>query len=325
MKKIEKFLMAVMLMAALTGLKTVVAQTVEEATNAYNVGVGLAATDIPQAIVSLLQAADIAEKAGPDAAEVLNLSRQQIPLLQYNHATILYKDKKLEEAITNFEQAHAFAVRFNDEGIKSKVEELLPKLYRAKGNAEYKAEKYDLALASFDKALEYNMDFAGAWLSKGLVYNKQKKSANLREAMDKAIETGTKTNDEKTVEQATKFMSDNLIGEANSAFKKSDYKGTIEFLDESLKYAQNNAEAYYLYALSFNKLSKFDEAIANAQKGIELDGETPAKQARFHFEIGMAQAGKGSTGDACASFKKAAIGPLAESANYQIKTVLKCS
>ncbi|MBW6492038.1 MAG: tetratricopeptide repeat protein [Lentimicrobium sp.] len=325
MKKFKKFLLVVILIVTVNGVKIAPAQTVEEATNAYNTGVGLAATDMPKAIQALLEAADIAEKAGPDAAEVLNLSKQQIPLLQYNFATSLYKDKKVDEAISNFEQAHSYAVQFNDDGIKGKVEELLPKLYRVKGNGEYKAEKYDEALASFDKALEFYPDFAGAWLSKGLVYNKQNKTDDLRIAMDKAIETGTKINDEKTVEQASKFMSDNFINSANGAFKKNDFEKTVSLLDESLKYVQNNAEAYYLYALSFNKLSKFDEAIASALKGIELDGDTPGKQARFHFEIGTAQAGKGSIDDACASFKKAAIGPLAESANYQIKTVLKCS
>jgi hypothetical protein len=41
--------------------------------------------------------------------------------------------------------------------------------------------------------------------------------------------------------------------------------------------------------------------------------------------MGNAQAGKGDTASACASYKKAAVGPFAESANYQIKTVLKCN
>ena len=325
MKNTKRFLLGIMLTGILFGAKATYSQSLEEATNAYNAGVELAATDIPKAIQSLLQAADIAEKVGPEAEEIMVISRQQIPALQYNYATNLYKEKKVAEAITNFELAHEYAVKYKDDGIQAKSDDLLPKLYRVKGNDEYKAEKYTEALASFDKALGYNPDFAGAWLSKGLVYNKQKNDAALKESMDKAIETGTKINDEKTVEQAGKFMSDNLLGNANGAFKKNDFNGAIAILDESIKYADNNAEAYYLYALSYNKLSKWDEAIGSAQKGLELDGATPDKQARFFFEMGMAQAGKGSTGDACASFKKAARGPLAESANYQIKTVLKCS
>jgi len=87
----------------------------------------------------------------------------------------------------------------------------------------------------------------------------------------------------------------------------------------------NNVEAYYLYALAYNKQSKWDDAIKSAEKGLTLEENTPAKQARFYYETGIAQAGKKDNVSACASFKKAAVGPLAEQANYQIKTVLKCN
>lgn len=325
MKKSGKFLLVVLMLTVTFSMKNLLAQTLEEATNAYNAGVEAAATSLPAAVEKMLQAADIASKVGAEGTEILNLAKQQIPLLQYNHATALYKEKKVDEAITNFELAHDYAVKYEDAGIDAKVKDLLPKLYRVKGNTDFKANKFEEALASFDKALSYDPDFAGAWLSKALVYNKQNKNDELQASIDKAIEAGNKTNDTKTVEQAGKFMSDNLIGDANAAFKKNDFNKTVSLLEESVKYSDKNAEAYYLFALAYNKLSKWDDAIAAAQKGMELDGETPAKQARFFFEMGMAQAGKGANGDACASFKKAAVGPLAESANYQIKTVLKCS
>lgn len=301
------------------------AQTLEEATNTYNQGVALAATDLPAAIAALKQAADIAEKIGPEGAEILNLSQQQMPALQYNYATSLYKEKKMNEAISNFELAYEYADNAGDEGIKAKTANLIPKLYRAKGNGEYKAEQYESALASFAKALKYDPDFAGAYLSEALVYNKQNNTELMKAAMDSAIAAGNRTNDEKTVEQAVKFMSDNLMIEANNAFKKNDFNKAIELLDEATSYSQENPELYYLYALSYNKLSKWDEAIGSAEKGLSVEENTAAKQARFYFEMGTAQAGKGATDAACASFKKAAVGPLAESANYQIKTVLKCS
>ncbi len=301
------------------------AQTIEEATIAYNRGVELAASDLPKAVEALTEAASIAEKAGEGAEEILRLAKQQIPVLQYNYATALYKDKKVDEAIENFELAHNYAVEYGDQGIQSKADDLLPRLYRVKGNADYKAAKYDEALASFDKALTYDPDFAGAHLSKGLVYNKQNNNELLKSAMDAAIESGLKIRDDKTVEQAKKFMSDNLLIDANDAFKKNDFEKTIELLGQSVEYSETNPEVYYLMAVAYNKLSQWDDAVASALKGLELEEATAAKQARFHFEMGMAQAGKGETGDACASFKKAAVGPLAESANYQIKTVLKCS
>lgn len=301
------------------------AQTLEEATNTYNQGVALASTDLPGAITALQQAADIARKLGDEGTEILNLSQQQMPALQYNYATSLYKEKKMDEAITNFELAYEYADNVGDEGIKAKTADLIPKLYRAKGNGEYKAEQYDAALESFAKALKYDPSYAGAYLSEGLVYNKQNNTGLMKVAMDSAIVTGKRTNDDKTVEQAVKFMSDHLMVEANNAFKKNDFNKAITLLDEATAYDENNPELYYLYALSYNKLSKWDEAILSAEKGLNAEEKTAAKQARFYFEMGNAQAGKGATDEACASFRKAAVGPLAESANYQIKTVLKCS
>lgn len=299
-------------------------QTMEEATNAYNLGVELSATDLPKAIQSLINASEIAAKTGDEAIEIRKMAEGQIPLLQYNYATTLYKEKKLDEAITNFILAHDYAVKYNDNSTQAKADDLLPKLYLAKGSGELKDNKLPEALASFDKAIGYDAGFAKAYLSKGVVYKKQDNFEAMKAAMDKAIETGTATNDEKTVASASKAIADEYIKDANGYFKKGTFAQVISSVDESVKYVDNNVEAYYLYALAYNKLSKWDEAISSADKGLTLEENTPAKQARFHYEIGLAQAGKKNNDEACASFRKAAIGPYTEQANYQIKTVLKC-
>lgn len=306
-------------------LNLLFAQSVEDATNAYNRGVELASSNLPKAVEALQQTVAIAEKAGDEGAEILKLAKQQIPVLQYNHATALYKDKKLDEAISNFKLAFEYATEYGDNGIAAKASDLLPKLLRVKGNNEYKENKFDDALASFIEALKFAPEFAGALLSKGQVLSKMNRNEEMKAAMDAAIEAGEKTNDEKTVEQARKFMTGNMINEANAAFKKNDFEKTINLLDQAFTYSEDNVEAYYLSAVAHNKLSKWDEALEKAQKGLELEEKTAAKQARFYYESGVAQAGKGASDEACASFKKAAVGPLAESANYQVKTVLKCN
>jgi len=322
MKKISALLVSGLL---LLHSNFTIAQTKDDATNAYNRGVELASTDLPKAVEALIEAVDIAEKAGDEAADILQLASQQIPLLQYNYSTSLYKEKKLDESIAGFILARDYSVKYKDESTKAKAEELLPKLYLSKGNGEMKDNKLAEALESFDKALAYDSSFSKAYLLKGIVFKKQNKFDEMKAAMDKAIETGTASNDDKTVASASKTVSDDYIINANSAFKKGNFSEVISLLDESVKYVADNPEAYYLYALANNKLSKWDDAITSAEKGMSLDENTPEKQARFYFEMGMAQSGKNDTGAACASFKKAAVGPLAESANYQIKTVLKCN
>jgi tetratricopeptide (TPR) repeat protein len=300
------------------------AQTKDDAVNAYNKAVSLASSDMLQAVNAMKESADIAEKVGPEADTIGQMAEQQIAALQYNYATALYKEKKIDEAISNFIVARDYAVQYNDNSTKAKAEDLLPKLYLSKGVNEYKNSQFDASVASYSKAIEYDSTMARAYLNMGLAYKKLNKDAEKRLAMEKAIEKGLATNDEKTVESARKTMSDDLLVSANAAFKKNDFNSTVSLLDEALTYSDNNPEILYLNAVALNKLSKFDLAQASAEKGLEVEADAADKKARFYFEIGNALAGKGDTANACASYKKAAVGPFAESANYQIKTVLKC-
>lgn len=301
------------------------AQTKEEAVNAYNKAVSLAATDLPQAVQSMVQSAEIAAKVGTEADTIRQMAEQQIPTLQYNYATALYKEKKIDEAITNFTLAKEYSDQYNDKSTSAKAADLIPKLYLAKGVSEYKESKFNEAVQSYTKALEVDSTMARAWLNMGLAYKKLDKQAEMRNAMDNAIKQGQLTNDEKTVENAKKTISDDLLVDANGAFKKNDFNSASKLLEEAIQYSETNPEIFYLYAVTLNKQSKWDEALAQAEKGLAIESKEPAKQARFYFEMGNAQAGKGETANACASYKKAAVGPFAESANYQIKTVLKCN
>lgn len=319
-KKIKLLATSIILLFSISSF----AQTKEEAINAYNKAVSLSPTDLPQAIKSMIESSEIAAKVGTEADTIGQMAQQQIPSLQLNYATALYNEKKVDEAITNFKLAYEYAVKYNDNNTKAKSAGLLPKLYLSKGASEYKAGTFDAAVNSYHQALQYDSTMARAYLNMGLAYKKLDKSAEMKQAFDKAIEKGTATNDLKTVEAARKTMSNDLLVDASSTFKKNDFKQTVTLLSEAVKYSDTNPEIYYLYAVSLNKLSKWDDALAQAEKGLALEENTDLKKARFYFEIGNAQAGKGENGNACASYKKAAFGSFAESANYQIKTVLKC-
>ena len=299
------------------------AQTKDEAVNAYNRAVTLVSSDPQQAVNAMREAAEIASKAD-DADTIQQMAEQQIPVLQYNYATALYKDKKIDEAIEGYIQAHDFAVQYNDNSTAEKTNELLPKLYLSKGINEYKAGQFEEAVKSYTQAIELDSSVARAWLNMGLAYKKLDKAPEMKQAMDKAIEVGTSTNDEKTVEAARKTMGDDLLMSANSSFKSNNLQATANKLEEAISYNDNNPEIFYLYAVTLNKLSKFDEALAQTQKGLSVEQDDAEKKARFYFEMGNAQMGKGDNTAACDSYKKAAVGKLAESANYQIKTVLKC-
>lgn len=142
--------------------------------------------------------------------------------------------------------------------------------------------------------------------------------------MDLAIAAATKENDSVTVKAAKSAVASSLYSEGAAAFKKKSYEEAIEKLNSSLVYDDSNKEVYYLLSVSDNNLKKHDEAIAAADKGVALEDQTAIKMARFYYLIAQAYEGKQDTQKACEYYKKSAIGTYAASANYQMKTVLKC-
>jgi tetratricopeptide (TPR) repeat protein len=142
--------------------------------------------------------------------------------------------------------------------------------------------------------------------------------------MDLAIAAATKEKDTITIQAAKSAVASSLYAEGADAFKKKSYSIAVDKLNSSITYDKSNKEVYYLLAVSYNNLKKNDEAIAAANLGVALEEQTAIKMARFYYEIAKAYEGKNDASNACENYKKAAVGTFAASANYQMKTVLKC-
>jgi len=92
----------------------VFAQTKDDVVNTYNKGVEMAKTDPKAAVALFEEALAMAKTVGMDADDIKQLIESQLPALQYKVATTLYKEKKIGEAITNFEIAAEYASLYDD-------------------------------------------------------------------------------------------------------------------------------------------------------------------------------------------------------------------
>jgi predicted Zn-dependent protease len=93
-------------------------------------------------------------------------------------------------------------------------------------------------------------------------------------------------------------------------------------LNKAAKYGDDK-DLFYFFADVYNKQKNFSSGAEYAQKGLDLEtGNTEAK-AKFYYQLAVAQAGKGQTANACASFKNAMFGAFAEASKAQSKN-LKC-
>jgi tetratricopeptide (TPR) repeat protein len=323
MKKTLILAIAVIILTTFSG-KNLFAQTKEDAGNAFNAVLELSKTDLPGAIVKMQDVLKMTTALGSEGDTLKMKVGTVLPVWQYNVGNNLIKEKKYNEAIKAFEKSDEFATTFSDANIKEKSESMLVKLYTNEGNNLLKAEKADEALVYLDKALKLDPDFSKAYFAKGQLYKKKGDNIKMQENMELAITSAKKSNDTVTENAAQNAIGLSLYQEGKTAFTKKAYGDAVEKLNKALTYEYKNKELYYLLATSNNSLKKYDEAIDAATLGLAMEEQTAVKMARFYYEIAKAYEGKKDTANACANYKKSAVGTFKSSADYQMKTVLKC-
>lgn len=323
MKKTLILAFAITILTTFSG-KTLLAQTKEDAGNAFNAALELSKTDMAGAVVKMQDVIKMCAIVGKDADSLKMKCTTVIPVWQYNVGNNFLKDKKYDQAKTAFEKSNEYAISYSDNNIKEKSESILSKLYVNDGNNLVKTQKYDDAIIYFEKALKFDPEYSKAYYANALAYKKKGDNVKMQENMDKAIASATKENDTITVNAAKNAVASSLYQEGAAAFKKKAYGEAAEKLNNSLAYDKSNKEVYYLLAVSNNNLKKYDESVVAANSGITLEEQTSIKLARFYYEIAKAYEGKQDTQNACENYKKAAVGTFKASADYQMKTVLKC-
>jgi tetratricopeptide (TPR) repeat protein len=299
-------------------------QTKEEAVVDFNSALELSKTDLSGAVAKMQEVLKKYANLGAEADSLKIKAGKVLPVWQFNIGNNLMKDKNFDKAIEAYVKSDEMATLYKDDNIKEKTENQLVKLYTNKGNMLLKAEKADSAILILDKAVALDSEYSKALFARGQAFKKKGDDAKMKENMDLAIASASKVNDTVTVKAAKSAIGINYYQDAKAAFTKKAYGEAVEKLNSALGYEYKNKELYYLLATSNNSLKNFDQAIEAATTGVAMEEQTNEKMARFYYEIAKAYEGKKDVANACANYKKAAFGTYAASANYQMKTVLKC-
>jgi tetratricopeptide (TPR) repeat protein len=320
MKQLKMFVVAVMILLP----PALQAQTLKDATDAYNSAVQLIATDKSAAIVQFEKCLELCTAVGAEADTLKQSVSNGLPGMYYDVAMDSYKAKKIDEALAGFQKAAEVATKYGDEKIKQKALSTEPKLYFAIGNLAFNANDLDKALTNFKKATELDAQYTKAWLALGLVYRKKEDPTNLMAVMDKAIEAGMSENDQKSVDQATKVTRDYLMILSEKSKAKEDYTKALDYLKKAIGYDPKYSDAFYFTAVIYNKQSKWQDAVNAGKKALEnLASGTDG--AKIHYELGTAYMNLNDTENACAEFKLALPNKNYEqSAKYYIEQKLKC-
>jgi tetratricopeptide (TPR) repeat protein len=196
-------------------------------------------------------------------------------------------------------------------------------VYTAMASNFVTAKENDKAIQAFDSVLMINPEHLPSLYNKALMYRGLNNTEKFTETIDLYIGKLKATNDEAKVEQANKVARDYFRvagGKANQANKLTE---AVENLTKASTYGLDN-NLCYQYASVYNKQKKFDQAAEYAQKGLELEPkDTPEDKAKYYYELGTAQAGKGDNAAACETLKNAMYGPFLQAAKAQ-RTNMKC-
>lgn len=298
-------------------------QSYNEAATLYNEGIGVMKADVALAIESFEACIKMCDEVGDSALDLRTKAGNVVADLYFQKAYRIYSiEKKVPEAIEAAQEAIIMCEKYNNERSKEKTEKFLVQLYAINGSNSFKEKNYENAIIAFDNALKINPDYTAAIFNKALVYKAMDDIEQFAPAIDLFIEKTSAANDTAQVSKGQKLALDYFRVAGNKANQANNLNDAANLLTSALKYGEDKDVCYAL-ANVLNKQKKYDEALANAEKGLTLETGNAEAKAKFYYELAVAQAGKGDIETACQSFINARYGVFVEASKAQI-TNLKC-
>lgn len=312
-KLLKLYAAAVLILFSGISLK---AQDAQNAVNKYNWAIKNYKKDINAAIDSLERFEEISDTLlvmdvlGDDNKEKIKQlqakSHRYLPIFYYKSAVTLYKQRRTDMAIDRFKETIAVAKKFENEDYLKKAQDLLPKLYEKSASDAMMMMDYQKALSMYNQALELDSNQADIFLKKAQVYSKDDNNAMMINSLMKSIEIAKKTGEEKTRRNAVRMAQTYYWRIGANAIKNANYEDALSAFNKAVEFDPQEGYAYYYVALAKNNMSRSDEAIDDAEKGIKLLGSDNKEElAMLQLELGKAYILLSKTEKGCEYLKKA--------------------
>ena len=299
---------------------SILAQDLTTAADAFNAGIQFSKeSKFAEAAAKYEETVNICKALGDEGMELQLKAEQQLPGTYFSLAKSFFDAKNYNSAIPNFEKSAQYADQMGETKTADASRTYLAGIYYAQGGGDLKNDAADAAIEKFNKALSYKSDYYKAYYGLGLAYKKKDNLPLMKENLDKAISMAG--DDAKTAGNAKDAAASAYSKAGALALQGGKYGPAVENLLAAQEYDNTNAKNYYYLAVAYNGQSKWDDAIAAANKGIELSAEDKSD---IYFELAKAQENKGDKVNACANYKLVTGGNNVAAAKYQIEQVLKC-
>lgn len=297
------------------------AQSVDDAGSALNKGISLKEEGkFEAAAEQFKQAIDLAEMVGPDAIDIEESAKKQLPLMHFKDASESYKNKNHLEAAKKFKKAAEIAQKHDQNSLYKKAARNVPALYNAVANSYRKKKDFEEAHKYFDEAIEFNDKYAKAYLGKLLVYKTLSQEDKMLSMIEKIQEVDP---DGKSARSAESSVQTYYLKKAKGKVDEENYSAAMDDIKKYNQYGSGNAQGFYLSSVVYNKQSQYQQGLDFAQKALD-NNPNEDLEGNIYFELGNAYSGLDKTEQACDAYKKALDGPSSEAAKYQMEEVLEC-
>ncbi len=299
------------------------AQTRSDVIAAYNEGAKTVQTDVKAAIDAFERAIALADKVGAEAADLKEKAIKVLPGLYIKVAADAINEKKpLPEIMKAAKSAVAATEKYGSQSQKDNAARIMVQAYNMLATDYFNKNDLDNAMLTFDSLLAINPDYVNAIYNKALIYLQQNNADAFEQTIDIVIEKLKSANDTAKVKQISLQALEYFRSAGSMANQAEKLDEALTLLNKAAKYGDDK-DLFYYFSDVYNKQKNFSKGEEYARRGLALETGAPEAKAKFYFQIGLAQAGKGQTAEACASFKNAMFGPFAEPSKA-MRTNLKC-
>jgi len=320
--KVIRNIAGILIVSAIVGTN-LNAQERNDVIKVYNEGAKAMQTDIPAAIKAFEDVVVLSDKVGESVNDLKQKAIQVLPGLYLRAANNTIKESKpMPEIIRAAKKAVAVAEKYGTATSKENASKIMVQAYNTMASNYFTQKNYENALLAFDSLLVISPGNLNAIYNKALIYRSQNNAGAFEETIDLYLGKLESGKDDEKAKQASVLALEYFRAAGSQANQANNLDEALVLLNKAAKYGDDK-DLFYYFADVYNKQKNFNSGAEYAQKGLTLEAGTAEAKAKFYFQLGLAQAGKGQTADACASFKNAMYGPFAEPSKAE-RTNLKC-
>ena len=230
----------------------------------------------------------------------------------------LYNQKLKESGNLNYQEKYDEAIKLCNEAIE--IDPNKENAYLLRGFNYWELEQYDESMANFNKIIEINPNFEMAYMFRGYaqilaiedywIANRKNFDDTVKNMLNKAIEDFTKAiqinqvshNKLKAIFNPDADVTDLLYTSRAFVYNElKKYDEAIEDYNKAIELAPDNAKIYDERGLIYDKLEKYDEAINDFTKAIQI----APNSSKFYRSRGSSYGALGKYDEAIGDFTKA--------------------